>query len=360
MEDNTQHYTHSEGLTLESGTHLPVLDIAYHTFGKLNAKRSNVIWIFHALTANTDISDWWVGLYGEGKLFDPERYFIICANMLGSCYGASSPQSKNPETGKPYFLDFPTFTVRDMVRSHQILAKHLGIEQIHLGIGGSMGGQQLLEWAINEPERFERIMPIATNAKHSAWGIGFNEAQRMALEADPEFRKPKLCTGTAGLKAARAIAMLSYRHYDTYYYSQQDEIEKIDDFKASSYQRYQGEKLSKRFCAHSYYYLSKAMDSHNVGRGRGGIAKALARITAKTQVVGISSDVLFPVHEQKFLADHIPNGEYAEINSYYGHDGFLVEFNQLGQIAQYFMRQHPEKQKLEKFTEKINKLSNNL
>lgn len=324
--------------SLESGITLPALEIGYHIYGKLNAARDNVVWVCHALTGNSDAAVWWDGLIGKGRLFDPEEYCIICANMLGSCYGSSGASSINPSTGTPYFRLFPQVTVRDMVRAHILLRKELGIEKIHVGLGGSMGGQQLLEWAIQEPTVFEAIIPMATNAKHSPWGIAFNESQRLALEADATFFEDRLDAGLAGLKAARSIGILSYRNYETFGKTQSETTdEKVDGYRASSYQSYQGEKLTRRFNAHSYWQLSKAMDSHNVGRGRGSLEEALAQIQARTLVVGISTDILFPPEEQRFLAAHIPEAEYVEITSPYGHDGFLIEFAALTDILQEFL-----------------------
>ncbi|MGF1534435.1 MAG: homoserine O-acetyltransferase [Bernardetiaceae bacterium] len=333
-----QKYISSQPFPLESGGILPSLEIGYQTFGERNAKCDNVLWVFHALTANADVSDWWHGLFGAGKALDPSRYFIVCANVLGSCYGSSNPTSQDPRTGKPYYGNFPRLvTIRDMVQAHRLLAQHLGIQQIALGIGGSLGGQQLLEWAVQEPERFERILPIATNAKHSPWGIAFNESQRLALEADPTLWYPSRLAGKAGLKAARAMALLSYRNYQTYQYSQADTEDTLQDFKAVSYQRYQGDKLVARFHAQSYYVLSKAMDAHDVGRGRGGVAEALARVQAQARVVGIRSDVLFPIEEQQLIAQVIPNAQYVEIDSDYGHDGFLIEWELLNAIVLDFL-----------------------
>jgi homoserine O-acetyltransferase len=312
--------------TLESGAILPHLDIAYHTYGNLNTARNNVVWVCHALTGNSDAASWWDGLIGEGKLFDPREYFIVCANMLGSCYGSSGALTLNPDTGEPYYLDFPQATVRDMARAHTLLRQYLGIDRINVGLGGSMGGQQLLEWAILEPHIFDVIVPMATNARHSSWGIAFNESQRLALLADQTFYNRSVDAGSAGLKAARSIGIVSYRNYDTFTQTQRDKGDALDGYKAASYQAYQGEKLVQRFHAHSYWHLSKAMDSHNVGRGRGSVESALRTITAKTVVIGISTDILFPVEEQKLIAEHIPNAEYIEISSPYGHDGFLIEF----------------------------------
>jgi len=283
-----KYYKHTKSFVLESGIELPELDIAYESYGELNAVKDNVIWICHALTANADAADWWGGLIGEGKLFDPEKHFIVCANMIGSCYGSTGPTSTNPATDKPYGKDFPLVTIRDMVAAHQLLQQHLGIDRIKLAIGGSMGGQQVLEWAITDPDLFEYIVPLAANAQHSPWGIAFNDAQRMAIKADPTIHDDTPEAGKNGMEAARAIAMLSYRHYQTYQRTQAEpNDEKIDDFRASSYQRYQGLKLRKRFNVWSYFALSRAMDSHNVGRGRGGVGAALQRIRAKTFAIGI-------------------------------------------------------------------------
>ncbi len=326
------YYKHNEPFPLEAGGVLEALQIAYCTYGQLNASGDNVVWICHALTANADAADWWDGLVGAGRVLDPGRYFIVCANMLGSCYGTTGPESLNPATGQAYGRDFPLATIRDMVRAHQLLRQHLGIRGIELAIGGSMGGQQVLEWAVAEPGLFRRLCVLATNARHSPWGIAFNEAQRMAIEADTSE------SGQKGLEAARAIAMLSYRHYDAYRQSQLEENPaKIDDFRASAYQRYQGYKLYKRFKVGAYVALSKAMDSHHLGRGRDSAAAALASISAPTLVVGIRSDILFPIEEQAFLARHIPNARLEIIDSIYGHDGFLVEFEAIAVLLQKFL-----------------------
>lgn len=320
-------------ITLESGQVVPKYHLAYTTYGKLNSQKDNVVWIFHALTANSRPSEWWPGLVGEGKLFDPEKYFIICVNMPGSCYGSTGPLDKNPETGEIYYHDFPFFTPRDMIRSYQPLRQFLGIEKIKIGIGGSMGGQQLLEWAVEEPELFENIFPIATNARHSAWGIAFNASQRMSIEADSTWKEKNPEAGMEGMKAARSIALISYRHYETYHASQSEHhIDKIENYKSESYQKYQGEKLGKRFNAFSYYLLSRGMDSHNVGRGRGSIENALQRIKAKTTAIGITTDILFPVSEQQFIAENVSGASFFSIDSLYGHDGFLLEYEQIEKI----------------------------
>ena len=324
--------------SLESGSTFPGFHLAYTTYGKLNETKDNVVWVFHALTANSDATEWWPGLAGEGKIFDPANYFIVCVNMPGSCYGSIGPLDINPETNKPYYHDFPFFTTRDMVRAYQQLREFLGIRKIHVGIGGSIGGQQLLEWAVEEPELFEFIFPIATNAVHSSWGIAFNESQRLSIECDVSWKEKKDNAGIEGMKVARSIALISYRNYITYNASQSEDVnEKTDNFKTASYQRYQGEKLAKRFNAFSYYFLSKSMDSHNVGRSRGSIEKALQQIKAKTFVIGITTDILFPITEQQFIADNIPGAQYKTIPSNYGHDGFLLEFEQIENIISDFL-----------------------
>ncbi len=335
----TEIFKHQQPFTLESGKVLPELHLAYNTFGKLNAEGDNVIWVFHALTGNSNPFEWWHGLVGEGSLFTPEKYFIVCVNMPGSHYGSINALSNNPTNGKPYYHTFPWFTTRDMIRTYQFLKQALGIKKIQVGLGGSMGGQQLLEWAIEEPNLFENIVPIATNAFHSSWGIAFNASQRMCIEADTTWHNNDAEAGIQGMKAARSLALLSYRNYDTYNVKQTSFTTHtthlpIDQqlFNSESYQRYQGEKLAKRFNAFSYYALSKAMDSHNVGRNRGSVEAALASITAKALVIGVTTDILFPITEQQFLAAHIPNATFAAIESLYGHDGFLLEFEQIEKL----------------------------
>ncbi len=336
---NTQIFKSTHPIELESGQRIQQLEIGYHTYGKLNANRNNVVWVCHALTANSDVMDWWKGLFGKNDFFDPEEHFIVCANILGSPYGTSNPLSENPVTGQPYYLAFPQFTVRDIIKAHQQLAEHLKIDQIEILIGGSLGGQQAAEWAIIEPLRIKNLILIATNARHSPWGIAFNESQRLALSADRTFYSNSPDGGRKGLKAARSIALLSYRGYKTYTVSQQDDNDNIsDDHRASSYQNYQGEKLVNRFNAYSYWYLSKAMDSHNVGRNRNGVEKALSLIKARTLVIGIKSDVLFPIEEQQYLFRHIPKSAFAELDSFYGHDGFLIETEALTNIITSFFK----------------------
>lgn len=331
---STQLFTHTKPFTLESGVILPQFHLAYTTHGKLNAAKDNVIWIFHALTANSNPLEWWPGLVGDGKFFDPAKYFIICVNKPGSPYGSISPLSTNPQTNQPYYHDFPVFTIRDMIKTYQQLKEHLGLKKIFIGLGGSTGGMQLLEWAIEEPELFDYIVPIATNAALSPWAIAFNASQRLAIEADSTWLERRHDGGQKGLTAARSIALLSYRHYNGFDITQPRDkafVSLTTDvvYAADNYQRYQGLKLVNRFNAICYYRLSQAMDSHDVGYKRGGVEKALQTIRARTLVIGIKSDVLYPIAEQEYLQQTIPGAELLTIASDFGHDGFLLEYEKI-------------------------------
>jgi homoserine O-acetyltransferase len=335
-------FQYTNPFTLESGESLPGFHLAYTTLGKLNTAKNNVVWIFHALTANSNPVEWWPGLVGDGKFLDPAKYFIICVNKPGSPYGSISPLSKNPETGLPFYSTFPVFTIRDMIKTYQHLKDHLGIGQIFIGLGGSTGGMQLLEWAIEEPELFEHIVPIATNAVLSPWGIALNASQRMAIEADPTWQDKNQEAGQKGLAAARSIALLSYRHYNGYEITQRRDktfipIHEQVKYAADNYQRYQGLKLVNRFNALCYYRLSQSMDSHDVGRNRNSTEEALQSIRAKTLVIGISSDVLYPITEQQFLQQQIPGAKLLTITSDYGHDGFLLEYEKIEQALAEFI-----------------------
>ncbi|MGQ9619624.1 MAG: homoserine O-acetyltransferase family protein [Bacteroidales bacterium] len=319
--------------TTETGYTFPGLEIAYDTWGTLNNRADNVIWVCHALTANSDVTAWWPGMVGEGLAFDTSKYFTVCVNILGSCYGTTGPLSVNPDTGEPWFNDFPAITVRDLVMVHEIVRKHLGINKIHTIIGSSIGGYQALEYSIMFPELIKNLVFIASSVRQSPWAIAFNESQRLAIEADSTFFKRDPEGGKKGLRAARSIGLLSYRTPYAYNTTQAEtDDEKIDSFRASSYQDYQGDKLVKRFNPWSYYRLTQLSDSHNVGRSRGGVLKALSQIKARTLCIGIKSDILYPVSEQKFVAENVSDGQYEEIDSFYGHDGFLIETKQVTEL----------------------------
>ena len=334
---NPKYYAHDSLFITEGQEEIKNLKITYHTYGTFVPKQSKVIWACHALTGNSDVFEWWEGLFGEDQLFNPQDYFIVCANVLGSSYGTTGPSS-SAEDGSLYLYDFPLITPRDMSRVHELLRVHLGVTSIDTLIGASLGGQQALEWSIEQPDIIENLILIATNARHSAYGIAFNESQRLAIYGDPTYGNGFVDDAKNGLAVARSIAMISYRSYRGYEKTQTNEgNETVDHFKASSYQSYQGEKLANRFNAYSYITLSKAMDSHNVGRGRVSIEEALGKINARTLVVGIDSDGLFPVSEQSFLKKHIPSSEFVTISSDFGHDGFLVENGQLNKIISDFL-----------------------
>jgi len=328
---------YKQSFKTETGVVLPSLDIAYNTWGKLNPDADNVIWVCHALTANSDVEAWWPGMVGKSLLFDPEKYFIVCANVLGSCYGTTGPASVNPETGEPWLHSFPLITVRDLVNVHEILRKHLGIKRIHTIIGASIGGYQALEYSIMFPELIQRLILLASGARQTPWALAFSESMRLAMEADQTFTSGDPEGGKKGLKAARSIALISYRTMIAYNMTQQEEDnEKLTSFKAASYQAYQGDKLVKRFNPYSYWCLTCLSDTHNIGRGRGGIINALKIIKAIVLCVGIKSDILFPTDDQKFITANVENAEYIEIDSFYGHDGFLIETEIVSDVVRRF------------------------
>ena len=303
------------------------INIRYHTSHESPEGRK-VIWICHALTANSDPSDWWNTLVGPGLLFDTDKYFIVCANILGSCYGTTGPSNY----AKAPMRDFPLVTIRDLVAAHELLRMHLGIEKIDFLVGGSNGGFQSIEWAVSNPGIIENLCLLATSAVVSPWCTATLEAQRMAIRADGSFAAQKdINGGAAGLAAARSMALTTYRNYEGYLATQ---AEPGEDFmlasRAVTYQQYQGEKLVKRFDAYSYYSLTLGADTHNVGRGRGGVRAALDRVTAHTLCIGIDSDILFPVSESATIAEGVKDGSLEIISSKFGHDGFLLEYEQIG------------------------------
>lgn len=333
-------YHHNSPVELESGEILPEVVIAYDTFGTLSEAKDNVIWVCHALTANSDVKDWWPNTVEEGRFLDPNKYFIVCANFLGSHYGTTSPLSINPTTGEKWYYDFPRITVRDMVTCHRLLAKHLGIDRVKLLIGSSIGGFQCMEWAVTEPDFMENLALIATTTNTEPWAAAFNESQRMAIRADGTWGQLRDDAGLDGMAVARSIALISYRGAPAYNATQQDRDNPTDaafERRAHTYQQHQGEKLRRRFNAFSYYRMTEAVDSHNIGRGRGSVADALRRIKARTLVVAISSDILFPVEAHIPMRQYIPDVEYHLIESSFGHDGFLVEHEKLNNVITNFM-----------------------
>ena len=332
------HKLTTHNFSFEAGGTLDQLEIIYHTSERPYQQGDRVVWLCHALTANSDPLDWWPEMVGEGCCVNPDKDYVVCVNIFGSAYGTTGPRDVFKSVGVQEFrscLDFPKFTVRDTARLFTLVREHLGIEYVDLLIGSSIGGFHALEWAIMEGERIRKAAFIATAPRVSPWLSAWMEVQRMALEADPTFRAcESLDGGRKGLEAARAISLISYRSFDGYNLTQ---YETDDDClfasRAASYERYQGEKLVKRgFDAYSYYYLLWCVDSQNVGRHRGGVTAALAQIQAKSIVISITSDGLFPPCESSEWAKYIPNAKYYEIESRFGHDGFLLETEQITQI----------------------------
>jgi homoserine O-acetyltransferase/O-succinyltransferase len=324
---------------LENGEVLPHLTIAYNTYGKLNASRDNVIWICHALTADSDAQDWWPQMIGKVCVLNTDEYFVICANILGSCYGTTGPLSTNPKLDQPYYGMFPFITIRDMVNAHELLRQYLFINKIQCLIGGSMGGYQALEWIIIKPDVIKKMILLATSARETAWGIAIHTAQRMAIEADSTFNENSPKAGEKGMAAARAMAMITYRNYEQYVNTQTDmDRRKLIGFAASEYIRHQGKKLIKRFNAFSYYTLTLAMDTHNIARKRSKtVEDVLKNIWHPTLIFSMKDDLLCPFEEQKFLADHIPNSNLVKIDTHFGHDGFLVETKQITNHIEIFL-----------------------
>ena len=327
---------------LECGVELPGIRIAYHTYGTLNADRTNCIWVCHALTANSDVADWWPHTVEQGCFLDPEKWFVVCANILGSCYGSTGPMQTNPATGTPWYDTFPPLTIRDMVNAHILLADRLGIDSFASLIGSSVGGFQALEWAVQQPDRFRSLVLIATDAYASPWSVASNETQRMAIHADATFGEPRADAGAAGLAAARAIGMMTYRGPSGYNASQRDTPLDRNNMwgprRAVTYQRHQGRKLTDRFDAYSYMTILNAFDTHDIGRDRGGVRNALAKLHMPVLVVGITTDIIFTPGEMKHLASLIPGACYREIDSAFGHDGFLVEHVTLNSIINSFFK----------------------
>lgn len=341
---NFHTFEYRKPFQLERGGSLPYVKIAYHTYGTLNAQRDNCIWVCHALTANSDVAEWWPNTVVPDGFLDPDKYFIVCANILGSCYGSTGPLSENPETGEPWYDEFPKLSIRDIVKAHILLADHLRIFSIFSLIGSSVGGFQAIEWGVMQPERFRSMVLIATAPYASPWTIAIDETQRMAIFADKTYGEKRQDAAQDGLAAARAIAMLTYRGGKGYNLTQQDteSLEEVPEYhRACSYQRHQGNKLIKRFDAYSYVSILDSFDTHNIGRGRESVEKALGRIKCPVLCVGITSDMIFTPEEMRSFSAYIPKAIYKEISSQFGHDGFLVEHSLLKTIIKDFFSTIP-------------------
>jgi homoserine O-acetyltransferase len=332
-------------LGLDSGAVLPGVRLAYETWGTFDG--SNAVLVLHALTGDSHVvgdpapghptAGWWGDVVGRGRPVDTDRYFVVAANILGGCQGSTGPASLDAD-GLPWGGSFPALTVRDQVRAEVGLADHLGIDRWHAVIGGSAGGMRALEWAVEHPGRVERLLLLATSAAASAEQIALSRTQVAAIESDPAWFDGDYFDGPvgplAGLDLARRIAHIAYRSEAELEQRFGRDTETDGTWSVDSYLQHHGAKLVRRFDAGSYVVLTSAMDTHDVGRDRGGIAAALSRVTARTLVAGIDSDRLYPLHQQQQLADLIAGaGPLEVVTSVHGHDGFLVEADQVGELA---------------------------
>ncbi|MEO7556996.1 MAG: homoserine O-acetyltransferase [Acidimicrobiales bacterium] len=350
---------------LEGGGALSPIDVAYETFGRLDATASNAILVCHALTGDTHVSGpatdghpspgWWDGLVGPGRSIDTDRWFVVCANLLGGCQGSTGPAAPHPDDGRPYGSRFPVISVRDMVRSQAALADELGIGRWLTVIGGSLGGMQALEWGVMFPHRVRSLIPIATCLAASAQQIGWWATGRRVINLDPGFRGGDYYDAAPGegphegLALARMISQITFRSDDVFTDRfGREPVEPLAEgfalwqrFEVERYLEYHGDKLVRRFDANSHIVLTKAMDLHDVGRGRGGPLAALRRIATPVLSLGVSSDVLYPTYQQREITDLVRagggTGEYVEIDSAHGHDGFLIELDQVGSAVVAFL-----------------------
>jgi homoserine O-acetyltransferase len=336
MSPETRSFTLPGPLDLELGGRLERVDVGYRTWGTLDADGGNAVVVCHALTGSADAELWWTRMFGPGRALDPSRDFVVCSNILGSCYGTTGPTSIDPSTGRPYLGTFPEITLRDMVRVQHALATALGVRRIRMVIGGSLGGMQVLEWGLLYPELVESLVFIASTARHSAWCIGLSEAQRQAIFADPRWnggRYDPEHPPAAGLAAARMMAMLSYRSQPSFEMRFGRRAQTEEQFAVESYLRYQGQQLVDRFDAATYVTLTRAMDTHDVSRGRGDFEDVLRSIRQPTLVVSIDSDVLYWPWEQREVAALAPHARLAVMDSPHGHDAFLIDVARLSDMV---------------------------
>jgi homoserine O-acetyltransferase len=321
--------------TLESGVTLRDVPVAYHAWGRLNERGDNAVLVCHALTGDTNAADWWSELFGPGRALDTERDYVVCANVIGSPYGSVSPLTTDPATGKPYGAAFPVFTIRDSVALHKRLLETLGVQQVRFAIGGSMGGMQVLEWALYR-DFVRGLVPIGVGGRHSAWCIAWSWAQRRAIELDPSFEHGAYPVGggpRAGLALARMIAMITYRSFRSFQgrfgRTRTDEVL----FDMASYLNHQGDKLVERFDANCYLALMGAMDTHDVARDRDDYRSVLGGIGQPALVIGMDSDLLYPLDEQRELAAYLPHAELAILEAEDGHDSFLIERDRVNRLV---------------------------
>ncbi|SFU35667.1 homoserine O-acetyltransferase MetX [Alicyclobacillus macrosporangiidus] len=350
---------HLDDVVFECGALLPRVRVYFETWGRLNAAADNAVVVCHALTGDAHAADgggrpgWWSGLIGPGRAIDTNRYFVIASNVIGGCAGSTGP-SDLAEDGRPYAMRFPAVTVRDMVAVQMRLLDALGVRELALVIGGSLGGMQAWEWAVMASGRVRHTIAIAAHPAFPPLGIGYNEAMRMAIMADADWQNGEYYgtgrTPQAGLAAARAIGMLTYRtdllfeeRFGRRTAEAGDGAPASPRFAVESYLRHQGDKLNRRFDANSYLYLTRAMDSHDIGRGRGGMEAALRQVRGRLTVIGIDTDYLYAPRDlrraARLAADCGVASSYRELSSKYGHDAFLIEFEPLSRMVEEALRE---------------------
>ncbi len=333
-------------LELDSGGTLAPVEVAYETYGELNAARSNAVLIVHAFSGDAHAAGeggWWSAMIGPGKAFDTDRYFVICSNVLGGCRGTTGPGSINPETGCPWAMSFPQITVGDMVRLQKLLIDHLGIERLLTVSGGSMGGMQALEWAVSYPERVLSAIPIATTARHSAQQIAFNEVGRQAIMADPDWNHGNYYGGRPpgrGLAVARMVGHITYMSDESMREKFGRRLRTPDQFEVESYLTYRGYKFVDRFDANSYIYITRAMDTFDLTQ-RGALPTLFASNTTRFLLISFTSDWLYPPYQcleiVKALRGRNCDVAYCNLDARYGHDSFLVEVEQQTEVVRGFL-----------------------
>jgi homoserine O-acetyltransferase len=362
----TQFFTFAEDepMRLESGATLGPITVAYETYGRLNEDRSNAILIVHALSGSAHAAGvhseedakpgWWDECIGPGKAFDTERFFVICSNVLGSCYGSTGPSSINPMTGKPYGLSFPVVTIGDMVRAQVKLIDHLGIDRLLCVAGGSMGGMQVLEWAAHHPTRVKAAIPLATTAHHSPMLIAFSEVGRQAIYADPAWNNGDYYTAgkkpDAGLAVARMVGHITYLSEESMHKKFGRRLRSLErygyefetEFEIESYLKYNGNSFTRRFDANSYLYVTKAMDYFDLSRPSGSLAATFANAEhVKFLVVSFTSDWLYPTYHSKEVVSALTavgaDVTYLDIQSTWGHDAFLLEVETMTKLLGSFL-----------------------
>lgn len=333
-------------LDLDSSATLAPVEVAYETYGVLNAAKSNAILIAHAFSGDAHAAGetgWWANMIGPGKAFDTDRYFVICSNVLGGCKGTTGPGSINPDTGCPWAMSFPVVSIADMVRLQKMLVDHLDIERLLAVAGGSMGGMQALEWAVTYPDHVAAALPIATTARHSAQQIAFNEVGRQAIMADPDWNNGNYYGSRLpgrGLAVARMVGHITYMSDESMRQKFGRRLRSPDQFEVESYLQYRGNQFVDRFDANSYLYITRAMDSFDLTE-RGTLASLFERIRTRFLVLSFTSDWLYPSYQSQEIVSALRSRNcdvaYCNLTSNYGHDAFLVEVNEQTELVRGFL-----------------------